>query len=154
LPIGYRLRRNNVRLGDLVPLNERSAFFTITNAQPPFTNYAIIVTNAARTGGLLSASAFLTFVLDTDGDGLPDSWESAYGLGTNNMADATLDADGDGMSNWQEFIAGTDPTNALSFLKIDLLSSGSNSTTLQLQAISNKTYPVQYRDALTRAQWA
>ena len=39
LPIGYRWRSNNIYLADgFFTLNRRTAFFTITNARPPFTN--------------------------------------------------------------------------------------------------------------------
>jgi len=46
---------------------------------------------------------------DTDGDGLPDSWEKKYDLDPKNPADATLDLNGDGYTNIEEFINGTNP---------------------------------------------
>ena len=51
---------------------------------------------------------------DDDNDGLPDSWESQYGLNPRDAADAGADADGDGYTNAEEYAAGTDPTDASS----------------------------------------
>lgn len=46
---------------------------------------------------------------DTDGDGLPDAWERAYGLDALTAADGTLDSDLDGVPDRQEYTAGTHP---------------------------------------------
>jgi hypothetical protein len=52
--------------------------------------------------------AFLTSALtppvDTDLDGMPDSWESARGLNPFNPSDATLDRNDDGYTNIEEYI--------------------------------------------------
>jgi uncharacterized protein (DUF2141 family) len=56
-----------------------------------------------------------TEAYDSDGDGLPDSWEELYGLDpldpTGNNG-ASADPDQDGLSNMAEFLAETDPRNS------------------------------------------
>ena len=49
---------------------------------------------------------------DTDGDGMPDAWEAAFGLDPDDPSDAALDPDADGLSNLQEYLTGTYPVSA------------------------------------------
>lgn len=46
---------------------------------------------------------------DTDGDGMPDAWETLYNFDPNDMSDANQDDDGDGYTNLQEYQQGTNP---------------------------------------------
>ncbi len=51
-------------------------------------------------------------VIDSDGDGIPDAWKIEYfGSITAPGSGAGDDPDGDGLTNMQEFLLGTDPTN-------------------------------------------
>ena len=50
--------------------------------------------------------------IDDDGDGMSNRWEERYGLNPADPSDAALDLDGDGLTNLEEYIAGSDPTLA------------------------------------------
>ncbi|MFH0880309.1 MAG: right-handed parallel beta-helix repeat-containing protein [Lentisphaerota bacterium] len=54
---------------------------------------------------------------DSDSDLMLDAWEVGYKLNPTNAADATLDPDDDTFSNVEEYMAGTNPTNASSFFQ-------------------------------------
>lgn len=46
---------------------------------------------------------------DTDGDGIPDGWESDHGLNPNSAVDAGLDYNHNGRTNLQEYLNESDP---------------------------------------------
>jgi hypothetical protein len=69
-------------------------------------------------GNLSPLSAPLTAVVylngsaeDTDGDGMHNEWEVSFLLNPFDPSDGDEDLDGDGLSNTEEFLAGTIPTN-------------------------------------------
>ena len=47
---------------------------------------------------------------DCDSDGLPNGWETEYGLDPRDPDDAVMDNDNDGLTNADEYQMGTDPT--------------------------------------------
>ena len=79
---------------------------------------------------------------DDDNDGMPDTWEDDYGLNPL-VDDAAEDKDEDGQCNYDEFIAGTDPTDPMSLLKVSAVAAGSGSTVIiRWQSVSGKFYSI------------
>lgn len=68
-------------------------------------------------------------IVDRDGNQLPDWWEQAY-FGHLTGTDPNDDADLDGASNLGEWLAGTDPTNPNSSLRLISVTSGPGSGTI------------------------
>jgi hypothetical protein len=161
-PFGYRWRKNSVTIPG-AGFGEGTATYIITNVQPSHAGvYNCIVTNLAlQIPGVPSSNATLTVLIDTDGDLLPDSWESANGLDPlnpdsngNGIRDDLDDSDGDTMSNYQEWIAGTDPRDPLNYLKIETTGTlPGGGAVLRFIAVSNKTYTIQFCDRLDTPTW-
>lgn len=63
-------------------------------------------------GRVAIGTATLEVGADQDRDGMPDSFETRFGLAVLDPADASQDRDGDGLSNVQEYRLQTDPTRA------------------------------------------
>ena len=60
------------------------------------------------------ASCWLAALADSDGDGMPDGWETANNLNPS-VNDCCYDPDGDGIPNLVEYQNWTDPHNAEAF---------------------------------------
>ena len=56
------------------------------------------------------------------------------------------------MKNRDEYIAGTDPLDAASFLEVQRVSVSSPAQ-ITFQAVSNRTYTIQYKDDLSAPVW-
>lgn len=86
-------------------------------------SYTVVITNPS--GSVTSTAA--TLYVDSNGNGLPDSWEFAH-FGNLNQA-AGGDFDNDCVSNLDEYLEGTDPaSNTSLFPRLKLISMGGTVT--------------------------
>jgi hypothetical protein len=92
-------------------------------------------------------------VADTDADGMPDEWETAFGLDPNNSNDADGDADGDGLTNLSEYLAGTDPGDAASALRLTTVNLANGKMSLVFEASQGRLIEIQSTPALGQAAW-
>lgn len=86
-----------------------SCSWTLTSGDGIKTVY-VLFKDSAGNWTSTAATDTIELRLDSDGDGMPDAWETTYGLSTS-ANDATIDTDSDGVSNLNEYLAGTSPTN-------------------------------------------
>lgn len=88
--------------------------------------------------------------VDTDGNGLPDAWEMNY-FGHIGV-DPTADPDGDGTSNHTEFVAGTNPIDATSVLRISGVTPVANGFQIAWSSVPGMTYTLECTNDLA-APW-
>ena len=104
------------RLGGLNPSLNQPLYGTGNWPYVPNCTYFLLASNTSATAlpFALAVDGRNCATDDYDGDGLPDCWELTYWSSIYNYAPSN-DPDGDGVSNLDEFLEGTDPTNPLSF---------------------------------------
>jgi xylan 1,4-beta-xylosidase len=81
---------------------------------------------------------------DTDNDGMPDDWETLYGLNPA-ASNVVFDTDGDGVGDLGEYISGMDPTNATSVFAVsstNALDAGPTNFVVTWNSVSNRSYSV------------
>lgn len=123
-----------------------------------YTLTAVVDDAAGLPGAISPPVAFVVLdprtAVDSDRDGMPDLWENWYGLDPHRAGDAFEDADGDGLTNYQEMLAGTDPTDATSALSIDLVWVTGGWLELFFHSVGGRTYHLERRPGRSGAGWS
>ncbi len=114
--------------------------YTPTRGYRGFDKFVFSASDAISTSGSATLNMNVISPPDGNGNGLPDAWESSYGV-----TDPDGDDDHDGESNLQEYQAGTNPTNAASVFRILGTTSSTNGfRTFSWSTIGGTRYRVQY----------
>lgn len=91
-------------------------------------------------------------ITDTDGDGIPDWWELQYFAGATN-AQTGVDLDTDGVNNWNEYVAGTNPTNGNDYFEV-VQTANSTGITLWFPTSTQRQYRIWYvNHSLMATNW-
>jgi hypothetical protein len=137
---------NLSRVGAHVLLNNAPpGQYIVTYGSVPFYDTPAAQTNTLPAGGSLTFTGNYTFA-DANTNGMSDAWEQYYFGNTNHTA--LTDADADGASDYAEFIAGTNPTNAASrlLLSTPIFLGGSN-VLYHWNTVTNRAYRLESRGA-------
>jgi hypothetical protein len=111
-----------------------------------FDQFTFKATDSVATSSVATLVMNVGAPADVNGNGLPDAWEAIYGI-----TDANADADGDGQSNLAEYLAGTNPTNAVSVFKLLSAAQDNNGFFgLTWSSVGGTRYRVQYSNADVR----
>jgi hypothetical protein len=94
----------------------------------------------------------VSLAADADEDGIPNDWERAHGLNPLDSQDAFPDTDGDGLTNGQEYIAGTDPQNDFSVLSAHVWAVG-GVFGIGFQSASGRIYSIEANSNLVSGSW-
>lgn len=113
-PIYRRLRGPWIVLSNAPP-----GQYVIEYAEVPWFIAPPAQTNRVESGQVTVFEGVYHF-MDTNGNGLPDTYELAYFGALDTSRGHATDSDGDGVSDWAEFMAGSNPTNAASVLRLDI----------------------------------
>lgn len=146
----YSLLRSSVSGGPYTEIQTLSGTSYPDTGLTPDTTYYYVVTASGSAGTGAYSSEVVSMALSA-----LEAWRLAnFGtvLNVGNASDKA-DADGDGMTNLQEFIAGTDPNSASSYLRIAQLSANGSDMRVSFPTVVGKTYRLESSETLASGSW-
>jgi len=90
---------------------------------------------------------------DSDGDGMPDGWETSYGLNPYDPADALADKDNDGLNSLGEFEAHTHPCDDGSYFGILDVVHESDRVVMRINTTLDLGYQLERASGLAPLEW-
>jgi hypothetical protein len=90
--------------------------------------------------------------LDSDGDGIPDAWE-LFWAGDLSSLSREGDYDGDGVSDYEEYLADTNPMDPEDQFRILAYESSENSSLLSWTSKPTRVYQAQSSSTLEAGEW-
>jgi autotransporter-associated beta strand protein len=114
-------------------------------------NFTVGSTPAGYVCTLSANGSALTAVVMTPAE----SWrQTNFGTTSNsgNAADSA-DPDADGMTNASEYMAGTDPQNPASALRVTAIATNANDVAMSFPSVAGKTYRLERSETLQNGSW-
>ena len=90
---------------------------------------------------------------DLNGNDLPDDWEAAFNFNLPASAIANADSDGDGLTNFQEYLAGTHPQNSSDSPQLTVNQHADGGEALRFMTVPGKIYRVERNNDFPVGQW-
>ena len=148
---GFTLSTNALRLGS--SYTRSTVFFNGTNQatliDPAQATFSLAATARGRVERVdLNISILFQ---DLDGNGIPEAWEQLY-FGRTGI-DPSADPDGDGLSNLEEYKAGTNPNDFQSQFKVVRITPQGGGVLVEWSSVTNRSYSIlRSTDLLTGFQ--
>jgi hypothetical protein len=144
-----------VTLGSTDSVASATARVAWIHVGPPATYFVRVSGFACFTTGTYTLAVSEQPFADADHDGVPDVWEVVYFGATNQPpAGSSGDYDHDGVPNIDEFLAGTDPTNGNSCLRMTGVGVTNGPHSIVWTVAPFRTYAVEVSTNLAGGGWS
>ncbi|MDQ8209500.1 S8 family serine peptidase [Coraliomargarita sp. SDUM461003] len=123
---------------------------SIVNGGHVLVNMSSTINTIVTKEGQSSSSFDSSYIITDEGNLIPDWWEAAH-FGTPGATDGLSDSDGDGRSDYEEWMAGSDPMDRNDYLaqRFDPSSLRTGDFSLKWNSVEDRFYRVKWSDDLS-----